>query len=216
MVQKSGTEEAGAPPRRRGRPRGYDPAKALDLARDAFWQTGYAATSLDDLAAATGLNRPSLYGAFGDKQALYLAALEKSRVELSASLAAALAPDEPLRQALERVYSITASIYVRGEKAQRGCFLIGTAVTEAVADLEIRRVLRLALEEIDALFEARLRRAQAAGELAADANVAGLAKLATATMNGMAVRARAGGDLAVLTIFGDALIEAICRRAADL
>jgi AcrR family transcriptional regulator len=216
MVQKLPMGGPDAPPRRRGRPRGYDPAKALDLARDAFWQTGYAATSLDDLAAATGLNRPSLYGAFGDKQALYLAALEKSRAELGASLAAALAPDEPLRQALERVYSLTAGIYVRGEQAQRGCFLIGTAVTEAVSDLEIRRVLRLALDEIDTLFEARLRRAQAAGDLAADANVAGLAKLATATMNGMAVRARAGGDLAVLTVFGDALIEAICGRPADL
>jgi AcrR family transcriptional regulator len=207
MVQKYSTGETSARPR--GRPRGFDPDIVLDKARAAFWNTGYAATSLDDLAAATGLNRPSLYGAFGDKQALYLAALEKSRAELTGSLTAALAPEEPLRQGLERVFTFAAAIYVRGELAQRGCFLIGTAVTEAVADPEIRRVLAQALDEIDAAFEARLRRAQAAGELAADVDAAGLAKLATATLNGMAVRARAGADQDVLAMFGQALVTMI-------
>jgi AcrR family transcriptional regulator len=208
MVQKEGASE-----RRRGRPRGFDPETVLDRARDAFWNTGFAATSLDDLAAATGLNRPSLYGAFGDKQALYLAALQKSRAELNAALAAAMAPDEPLRAALGRVFSSAAAIYARGELGQRGCFLIGTAVTEAVADPQIRRALDQALAEIDAAFEARLRRAQAAGELPATRDAKGLAKLATATLNGMAVRARAGGDQPSLLAFGEALIGLICTPA---
>src|ERR1700681_4918141 len=60
---------------RRGRPRAYDPEVALAKARNAFWQTGYAATSLDDLSEATGMNRPSLYAAFGDKRDLYLKTL---------------------------------------------------------------------------------------------------------------------------------------------
>jgi TetR/AcrR family transcriptional regulator, copper-responsive repressor len=205
MVQKPVKGE-----RKRGRPRGFDPEAALDRARDAFWNTGYAATSLDDISAATGLNRPSLYGAFGDKQALYLAALQKSRSELNAALSAAMAPEEPLRAALGRVYSAAAQIYAQGELGQRGCFLIGTAVTEAVADPEIRQTLDQALAEVDSAFASRMRRAQTEGELAADADVDGLAKLATATLNGMAVRARAGGDQASLTAFGDALIGLIC------
>jgi AcrR family transcriptional regulator len=205
MVQN---EETGR--RKRGRPRGFDPEAVLDRARDAFWNTGYAATSLDDISAATGLNRPSLYGAFGDKQALYLAALQKTRGEINAALAAAMAPEEPLRAGLRRVYAGAAAIYSRGELGQRGCFLIGTAVTEAVADPQIRGALDQALTEIDAAFETRMRRAQDAGELAAGIDIKGLAKLATATMNGMAVRARAGADQASLAAFGDTLIALIC------
>jgi AcrR family transcriptional regulator len=206
MVQK---DEA-ASKRPRGRPRQYDPDVALDRARNAFWDTGYAATSLDDLSAATGLNRPSLYGAFGDKQALYLASLRKSRAELTASLTAALAPQEPLRRALARVFDAASAIYVRGETAQRGCFLIGTAVTESVADPEIRRELAGALDEIDAIFAERLRRAQAAGDLSADADPEALGRLATSTLNGMAVRARAGGQEDTLAGFGRTLIGMIC------
>ena len=208
MVQNSKRDDTGARPR--GRPRSFDPAKVLDQVQRVFWNTGYSATSLDELSAATGLNRPSLYGAFGDKQALYLAALEMTRAEINANLAAALAPDEPLRRGLERVYAASAAIYARGEAGQRGCFLIGTAVTEAVADPAIRRVLAAALAEIDAVFEARLRRAQTAGELSAQADVAGMAKLATATLNGMAVRARAGGDQDTLAAFGRTLVAMIC------
>ena len=71
MVQKSG----GTAPRQRGRPREYDPDDALRRALEVFWKTGYSGTSLDAIAAATGMNRPSLYAAFGDKHALYLKAL---------------------------------------------------------------------------------------------------------------------------------------------
>ena len=76
MVQK---ELARKRARKRGRPRGYEPDAALSRARAAFWDAGYAATSLDALSAATGMNRPSLYGAFGDKRALYLKTLEGYR-----------------------------------------------------------------------------------------------------------------------------------------
>src|ERR1044071_6181888 len=65
-----------APAKRpRGRPRAYEPDVALARALDAFWEGGYSGTSLDQLVEATGMNRPSLYAAFGDKQALYLKAL---------------------------------------------------------------------------------------------------------------------------------------------
>src|SRR5262249_17102093 len=76
MVQKSAPAGPGPAPKGRGRPRAYDPETALQTAIEAFWQAGYSGTSLDDLSAATGMNRPSLYGAFGDKRALYLKALD--------------------------------------------------------------------------------------------------------------------------------------------
>lgn len=201
------------PPRPRGRPRSYDPQVVLNQARAAFWNAGYAATSLDDLSAATGLNRPSLYGAFGDKKALYIEALEMSRAETTDGLAVALAPDEHLRPALTRVYEAAAASYLSGDHGPRGCFLIGTAVTEAVDDPDIRAVLAAALGEIDAAFEARLRRAMQVGQLPGSTDAAGMARVATGVMNGMAARARAGGDLATLRAMGASVVDLICGRA---
>src|SRR5215208_5043354 len=100
MVQKSGQEER----RRRGRPRGYDPDAAMTQAIRTFWKAGYSGTSLDDLGGATGMNRPSLYAAFGDKRTLYLKALEHYWQLSYAAMDAALKPDCPLPDALMRVY----------------------------------------------------------------------------------------------------------------
>ena len=72
---------------------------------DVFWNDGFAATSLDDISAATGLNRPSLYGAFGDKRALYLQAYGQYRKRMNESFAPLLAAQEPLRVKLRRLSS---------------------------------------------------------------------------------------------------------------
>jgi AcrR family transcriptional regulator len=101
MVQKSSAK--------RGRPRAYDPETALGQAMATFWNAGFAATSLDDLGAAMGMNRPSLYGAFGDKRALYLATIERYRAMARDALHAALDNDRPLREALGRVYQSALS-----------------------------------------------------------------------------------------------------------
>ena len=85
-------------PRKRGRPRAYDPDQALERARNVFWDEGYASSSLDELGAAMSMNRPSLYGAFGDKEALYLRTLEGYRQESLALLRTKLDPARPLRE----------------------------------------------------------------------------------------------------------------------
>src|SRR5216117_1965634 len=85
MVQKGKKlplrSRSGAPaaPKRRGRPRAYQPEVALGKALDLFRKGGFAATSLDDLSAATGMNRPSLYGAFGDKRELFIKSYRRYR-----------------------------------------------------------------------------------------------------------------------------------------
>ena len=73
--------------KRRGRPRAYEPDVALGKALDLFRKDGFAATSLDDLAAATGMNRPSLYGAFGDKRELYIKTYQRYRDDARAMAA---------------------------------------------------------------------------------------------------------------------------------
>jgi AcrR family transcriptional regulator len=176
----------------RGRPRAYDPEAALKQATDEFWRTGYSGTSLDGIAAATGMSPPSLYAAFGNKRAIYLKALSRYwEISLTATREA-LAEDRPLHEALMLAYDAALSIYFSGTGPARGCFVIGTAIVEAAANTAIRNDVAKGLEMIDSYFESRLRAARERGELQRDADPAALAVLASATMHSIAVRARAG------------------------
>ena len=213
MVQKSSDAADTSLRRGRGRPRSFDADRALNAAQSRFWQGGYAATSLDALAEATGLNRPSLYGAFGDKRAHNLAALDKSVAESVSSLTTALAARPLVRDALALVYEGAIRIYLAGEAGPRGCFIIGTAVVEALGDEMVRGALAQALTRMDDVFEARFNAAQQAGDLPADADAKGLALLASAVLNNLAIRARAGLDRATLQAVAQAGVIAICGPA---
>src|SRR5258708_25574551 len=135
MVQKKLEGEA----KRRGRPRGYDPAAAIARAAETFWKAGYAGTSLDDLSAATGMNRPSLYAAFGDKRALYLKTLEYYRDEGRELARRTVADDPPLRVFLKRFYDKALELYLTD--GPRGCYSIGTAATVAAVGEHRRGLL---------------------------------------------------------------------------
>jgi TetR/AcrR family transcriptional regulator, copper-responsive repressor len=202
MVQKE--------PKRRGRPRAYDPDVALERATGCFWVAGYSATSLDELSAATGMNRPSLYVAFGDKRDLYLKALARYWELSRGVIADALAYDRPLREALRRLYRAALASYLAGESGPRGCFAIGTGTTEAVRDEKIRAVLADGFRMIDEAFEARIRHAKARGEIPRAADPAGLAMLASSTLHTLAIRARAGTARAALDAIVENALDVIC------
>ncbi|RZL31437.1 MAG: TetR/AcrR family transcriptional regulator [Rubrivivax sp.] len=206
MVQKSEDDETTPSPRPRGRPRSFDTGATLAQATLAFWQRGYAATSLDDLSAATGLNRPSLYGAFGDKHALYLQALQLYTEQSNAAIAEAL-QGRTARDGLLRVYALALQLYCPTDAAARGCLLIGTAATEAPRDEAIRRALGDALRGFTAAFEARLRQAVDEGELPASTDAAMRAELASAVLHSMALRARAGDAPEALAALAAAGVE---------
>src|SRR3982750_105832 len=156
MVQKR-KGAAGAPPtgsdpttqpsepKRRGRPRAYEPDEALGKALDLFRKGGFAATSLDDLSAATGMNRPSLYGAFGDKRDLYIKAYQHYRERSRVSMVELFQQDLPLRPLLHRVFELALDIFFSGEQGPRGCFTVLTAASDAVFDPDIRALVQSAL-----------------------------------------------------------------------
>src|SRR6187399_2801702 len=128
-------------PKRRGRPRTYEPEVALGKALDLFRKDGFAATSLDDLSAATGMNRPSLYGAFGDKHDLYVRTLTDYWEAGRSTMAKVLGSDRPLREAIRRVYAKALDFYFPEDGPPRGCFAITTATTEALRDEQVRAAL---------------------------------------------------------------------------
>jgi AcrR family transcriptional regulator len=207
------TSEAG--PARRGRPRAYDSQAALKRATETFWRAGYSGTSLDSIAAATGMSPPSLYAAFGNKRALYLDALARYWEISLAATREALAQDRPLAESLMLAYDAALSIYFSGKGAARGCFVVGTAVTEAVEDAAIRNSVAEGLRLTDADFEARLRKAVERGELKRDADPAALAVVASATMHTIAIRARAGASRAELREVARKAVSVICGRRVE-
>jgi AcrR family transcriptional regulator len=195
---------------KRGRPRSYDPETALTQAMTLIWDQGYAETSLDDLSQATGMNRPSLYGAFGDKKTLYLATLAHYRELSHQAIDQVLAYDETLRQTLARFFRAALGFYLSGAAGQRGCFLIGTATASAVLDPDIRTLLREALRAFEGKLEARLRLAVEQGDLPAAADPAQIARIVSAVQHSMAIRARAGETRADLEAMAATAITLIC------
>ena len=196
---------------RRGRPRGYDPKTALAQAAATFWKAGYAGTSLDDLAAGTGMNRPSLYAAFGDKRDLYLKTLAHYRDESRALSLGMLADGPPLRVFLERFYKQALDLYL--DDGPRGCYSIGTAATVAAVDDEVRAFLADSMRSTDLFLRRQFEKARERGEIAADADPAALAYLASATLHTLAIRSRAGLPRAELDALASAAIGVICGEA---
>jgi TetR/AcrR family transcriptional regulator, copper-responsive repressor len=194
VVQKSKRPAANpdaVAPKRRGRPRAYQPEIALGKALDLFRKDGFAATSLDDLSAATGMNRPSLYGAFGDKRELYIKSYARYRADARAAMINIFSDELPIRRRLERIFAVALDIYLSGDAGPRGCFTVMTAASEAVSDPEIRAMVQEGLSELDKAFTACFRLAKENGELPQTADPVVLARLASATIHSIAVRARA-------------------------
>ena len=216
MVQKSKKPserpiETPVGPKRRGRPRAYEPNLALGKALELFRKGGFAATSLDDLSAATGMNRPSLYGAFGDKRELYIKSYQRYRDDARAATSEIFRHEMPIRKRLERIYGVALDIYFAGDSGPNGCFTVMTAGSEAIADPDIRAMVLDALSELDKAFARCFSRAMEKGELREGVDPAVLGQLASATLHTIAIRSRAGVPRKELeTLVGGAL-DVMCE-----
>ncbi|MGQ7814991.1 TetR/AcrR family transcriptional regulator [Metapseudomonas furukawaii] len=182
--------------RPRGRPRSYDPDTVLDQVLTTFWRQGYSRTTLDDLAAASGMNRPSLYAGFGDKRSLYIKAMYRFRDRAKAHFEQALHAqpnDASFADVIERY--LRAAIELESghpETGVCGCAVISTASAEALADSEIRKVLDGVLRDMDKQLHARLCDALAGRELPPGTDIETLGFLLTSTAHSIGIRARAG------------------------
>src|SRR6201995_1345801 len=146
----------------RGRPREFDTDAVLASASQVFWNPGYHATSIDDLCKATGLLRGSLYGVFGDKHGILLAALdhyaEGSVARLAERLNAPVPPDEALRNALMHYARVAGAL-----SGQRSCFITNTALEMQHDDEEMRARVAAIQRRMATLLAASVIRGQASG-----------------------------------------------------
>ncbi|NWG91970.1 MAG: TetR/AcrR family transcriptional regulator [Parvularculaceae bacterium] len=195
---------------KRGRPRRYDPEAALDAVLEVFWRAGYSAASLEDICLATGMNKPSVYAAFGDKRALYLRAINRYREISREQMREVFTRAAPVREILRSAYAKALDLYYSGHDTPLGCFMVGAVVNDAVGDPEIRSALDEGLRQFDRAFARSIERAQEAGEISAEKDPETLGKLATAVLYYLSARSRAGESRATLEDFYARAVDIIC------
>lgn len=177
--------------RPRGRPREFDVNEALDKAIKVFREQGYNATSIEDLTGAMGLASGSIYKAFKDKRAVFLAALDRYmllRNEQIASVARAA------RTARERLRAVLG-FYVesaKGVEGRRGCMVVGSAVELAIADREVAARITAALSRNEALLADLIRQGQADRSISAKIDPDETARVMVCFTQGLRVVGRAG------------------------
>lgn len=196
--------------RPRGRPRGFEPDEVLQRVRAVFLEKGFAGASLDELAEAAGLNRPSLYAAFGDKEQLYIETLRHYGLHGVAGIDAVFAGKDPIDKRLGQVFKGAIEIYT-APPGPRGCMIVGTATVEAPTHPRIAAAAAELLQATETAFERAFARAVADGELSAQPPPAARARLAGAALDTLAIRARLNTRASDLRAFAASMIPVICR-----
>jgi TetR/AcrR family transcriptional regulator, copper-responsive repressor len=193
-----------------GRPRAFDPEQSLDQAVRVFWQKGYFGASLDDLTRAMGINRPSLYASFGDKQTLFLQCIDRYANTVGDKPFSALSNAPNLQAAISGFFNEVIET-VCGTNTPKGC-LIACILTECTEEIPAAgERLASAIAQSDQAIEQRLLQAIEDGELTAEFPVRSRARLATSLMHGIALRARATEPRTALLEFAQVASEAVLK-----
>lgn len=189
--------------------RQFDEGQTLDAAIALFWQQGFGSTSMQDLAAATGVLRGSLYNAYGDKQGLFLEAYRHHRERYLALTAASLEPADPAA-ALESLFAFVIAWITQGAPTQ-GCLTTKTATDETARSEPILRALRGLLDGLETLVEARLLQPDAAARLRLPAAEA--ARLVVTLTRGIVIMERIDHDQDTLMTTARSLISLLFAPA---
>ena len=173
----------------KGRPRKFDVDKALENAMLVFWRNGYEGSSLSELTAAMGINRPSLYGAFGDKKQLFFRALDRYVADYGSKGIAQLPKYPDITDAIAAFFNCIVE-QLTNSQLPNGCLIANCTLECGDRFAEINRRLNQCHVETEAALYNRLQQAQAQGQISEAEDVRALAQFFTTTMLGMAVMTR--------------------------
>lgn len=178
-------------PTRMARPKEFDPEVALETAMEAFWATGYEATSLADITAATGVQKASLYATYGDKRRLFVTALARYQEEGLARLAAAFDSGPGVRASFAAILS--GAVKESAMKGRgRGCLCVNTAVELGPRDPEIAAMLLAQSRRVTSLFAQAIERGMERGELDPKLDAETTARFLLTTLFGIHVAGKTG------------------------
>ncbi|HHV7520185.1 TPA: TetR/AcrR family transcriptional regulator [Burkholderia orbicola] len=191
----------------RGRPRSFDKEAALDRAMEVFWRLGYEGASMTDLTAAMGIASPSLYAAFGSKEALFRQALEHYRATEGQEIWGGVERAASAYDAVQNYLMDTARVFTRRSKPA-GCLIVLSALHPAERSDMVRQTL-IAMREgtVDAL-RGRLAQGVATGEISAHANLDAIARYYVTVQQGMSIQARDGASRRDLEAIAQAALAA--------
>jgi AcrR family transcriptional regulator len=180
------------------RPRQFDEERVLRAVREQFWDSGYAATSLEDLMRVSGLGKGSLYAAFGDKHQLFLRAL-RSYTDAGTGRLRKKLDAAPRAQDALRAFVLAAVSDPDGAAARRGCLMANSTCELATADTEVLAEAERHYETITALIAECVVRAQSEGDLPSGADPIATARALLAAQQGLVFMGRTGLDIDKLT-----------------
>ncbi|MBX3438521.1 MAG: TetR/AcrR family transcriptional regulator [Planctomycetaceae bacterium] len=190
-----------------GRPRKFDPDRALDRALKVFWRKGFDGTSLSDLTEAMGINRPSLYATFGDKEALFRRAMNRY-VEVHACHVRAALDEPTVRKVVEKLWDGSIALS-QNPRNPRGCFLVQGALACGDAAQPLQQAMSRQRARGEAALRTRFETAIAEGELPPHVNAADLARYVSTVSYGLAVQAAGGATTADLTATAAIALQAL-------
>ncbi len=188
----------------KGRPRSFDVDKVLERAIHVFWEKGYEGASLADLTSAMGINRPSMYAAFGNKEALFRKALDRYCEQSRADLREALAGPSA-RKAMRELFDCMIDHY-SGDEHPRGCLMMQSHCNDEAEPIQRELAARRHLLE-DTLHE-RLTQARREGELPKKTDTADLARYFATVLQGMTLQASSGASRKQLRNIADLAMRA--------
>src|ERR1700716_3638685 len=193
------------------RPRGFDERVVLQAARDEFWSCGYAATSIDDVAAVTGLGKGSLYGAFGDKHALFLRVFDEYCTDMVNAVRAAL--DGPDSGAYSRLRGQVLAVAraTGNDTDRRGCLLAKGTAELAGHDPAVAARAKQTFDAIEEALVGCIEGAQRAGDIDPSADARQLAGLILAVLRGIEALGKAGKSKSALRGIADTALAVIPR-----
>lgn len=180
------------------RPREFDEDTALEAATQRFWNKGYEATSMRDLADRTGMTTPSLYNAFGDKKAIYRLVLDRYVRQALDACSTIFGGDDPPLRALERYFDAIIQESL-ADRLHKGCFLVNTALEVAPHDQDFRDVVMEVFDEIQKRIRGCVAAGQRDGSILTAQPPADIARLALSTVLGLRVLARSNPDRELLS-----------------
>jgi TetR/AcrR family transcriptional repressor of nem operon len=190
-----------------GRPRAFDEPEVMRRAQETFHDRGYTATSVEDLTAATGLNRSSLYSAFGDKRGLFMASFAQYCDEDARLIEAELGGDDA--GALTRIRAHLRAKTADPAASARGCLLAKATAELGSADPDVAGMARRFYEIYEAALVSAVRQAQAAGDLRDDMDASDAGALLLAVLRGIESLGRGGHAQPALETIADSALASL-------
>jgi AcrR family transcriptional regulator len=189
-----------------GRPRAFDRDKALDQAMTVFWKHGYDGASLSELTSAMGINPPSLYAAFGNKEGLFRAVLDRYAAANADVMDEALAAPTS-RQVVERYLRGWAAAVMASDRPA-GCLVIQSGMTCGKGGEAVAETLNERRRDPECQLKARFERAREEGDLPRGVEPETLARYITAVQQGLCIQAAGGASRETLELVVEMALKA--------